>query len=107
MKILKIIAFFFFYIKELLASNVQILFDIVTPKDKSNHALLEVPLEVSTDFEIFLLTNLITITPGTICMDISEDGKILYVHDMYAHDPIAAVDKLKNSYEAKILEILR
>ena len=45
--------------------------------------VIAIPLEARTDAEIVLLANLITLTPGTLSLDISADRKVLYVHAMY------------------------
>jgi multicomponent Na+:H+ antiporter subunit E len=66
-----------------------------------------IPLDVETDVEITLLANLITLTPGTLSMDISDDRKVLYVHAMYVDDPEALRAEIKNGFERRVLEMLR
>lgn len=104
--LIKIIRFAGFYLKELVHSNALVLKDIFTPHDLAKPKVLEMPLDVSGDVPLFLLTNLITITPGTICLDVSEDGKTLYVQDLYSDDPERAIRHLKENYEQKIIELV-
>lgn len=106
-KTYRIVSFTGFYISELVKSNLQVIHDIFTPRDQSEAKILEMPLDISGDTALFLLTNLITITPGTICLDVSGDGKTLYVQDLYSSDPDQAVAHLKQSYERKIIELMR
>jgi multicomponent Na+:H+ antiporter subunit E len=69
--------------------------------------IIALPLDVKTDLEITLLANLITMTPGTLSIDTSEDKKVLYVHAMYLDDPEEYKKDLKSGLERKLLEILR
>ncbi|MEP3300463.1 MAG: Na+/H+ antiporter subunit E, partial [Roseibium sp.] len=57
--------------------------------------------------EITMLANLITLTPGTLSVDVSEDRKTLYVHCIDVPDPQATIDDIKNGFERKILEVFR
>jgi multicomponent Na+:H+ antiporter subunit E len=51
--------------------------------------------------------NSITLTPGTLSLDVSDDRKVLYVHAMYVSDKEAFIQSIKNGFERKLLEILR
>lgn len=103
----RIIAFLFYYIFELIRSNLIVAWDIVTPTHHMRPGVVAIPLDAKSDVEITALANLITMTPGTLSLDISDDRKVLYVHAMYIDD----VDKLrretKESLERRVLNILR
>jgi len=62
------------------------------------------PLDVKSDAGIFLVTNLISLTPGTLSLDVSEDRKTLYVHAMFADDPEEVCRKLKSGMERWVRE---
>ncbi len=47
---------------------------------RANPGIVRIPLEVESDYGKVLVANSITNTPGTIVVDISDDGKWLYVH---------------------------
>lgn len=106
-KIPKIIEFVFYFIYELIVANIKVTVDILTPKHRMTPAIIAVPLTVDKNFEITLLANLITLTPGTLSLDLSSDKKILYVHSMYVDDPEKFRDSIKNGFEKKIMEITR
>jgi len=53
------------------------------------------------------LANLITLTPGTLSLDVSDDRKVLYVHAMYINDREQFVQSIKQGFERRLLEILR
>ena len=97
------LALFFLY--ELLISSVRVAFDVITPEDKSNPAILEMPLDVESDFEILLVTNLISLTPGTLSLDVTPDRKTLIVHAMFADDPDAVIADLKQGLERLVKEV--
>lgn len=103
----KLIAFIFFFLFELIKANLQVAFDVVTKKFYMTPGIVKVPLEAETNLEISLLANLITLTPGTLSLDVSEDRKVLYVHAMYITDKEAFIKDIKNGFERRLLEILR
>ena len=107
LRIPRIIAFVFYFLKELIKANLHVTFDVVTPKFYMEPGIVKVPLDAKTDLEITLLANLITLTPGTLALDVSDDKKVMYVHGMYVHDREQFVYDIKNGFEKKLLEILR
>jgi len=106
-KIPKAISFFFYFIKELIVANMKVAFDIITPKDYMKPGIVAVPLDAETDMEITLLANLITLTPGTLSLDVSKDKKVLYIHTLYLDDIENFRSEIKNEMEKRLLEVLR
>ncbi|CAM4310790.1 Na+/H+ antiporter subunit E [Gillisia limnaea] len=103
----KVIAFIFFFLYELLKSNLQVAYEVMTPTFNMTPGIVKVPLEASTDLEISFLANLISLTPGTLSLDVSTDKKVLYVHSMYIKDRESFIAGIKNGFEKRLLEILR
>ncbi len=101
-RILRLIMFFLY---ELVMSSLRVAYDVLTPNDYSTPAILDMPLDVNSDFEILLVTNLISITPGTLSLDVSDDRKTLTFHAMYAEDPDAVIAELKNGMERLVREV--
>ena len=64
-------------------------------------------IAAKTDDEITILSNLITLTPGTLSLDVSEDKKVLYIHAMYVEDVDRFRRELKDGLERRLLEVLR
>jgi multicomponent Na+:H+ antiporter subunit E len=103
----KIVFFFFFFSYELIKANIQVAFDVVTPKFYMKPGIVKVPLDAKTDIEITLLANLISLTPGTLSLDVSSDKKVLYVHAMYLSNKEKFIKDIKKGFEKRLLEILR
>ncbi len=100
-----IIDLFFYFLWELLISSLKVAWDVITPQDLARPALIEMPLDVERDIEILLVTNLISLTPGTLSLDVTPDRKTLIVHAMFAEDPEAIVADLKNGMERRVREV--
>lgn len=81
----RIIAFLFWYVKEFLVANALVTADVLRPKRrmKMNPAIIAVPAASETDAEWTMISNLITLTPGTMTLTISRQHRILYVHGMF------------------------
>ena len=94
-----------FFVYELVMSSVRVAWDVIRPFPRNKPALVEVPLDVKSDIEILLLTNLISLTPGTLSVDVSEDRGTLLVHAMFADDHEAVVADLKNGMERLVAEV--
>jgi len=94
-----------FFAKELMRSNLRVALDIVRPHPKLNPAIIAVPVCLKSDWALTLMANLITLTPGTLSLDLSEDRKILYVHTLYfdGDDRVAFVDSIKKGFESRLL----
>lgn len=103
----QVIGFFLFFIRELIKANIEVAYDVITPKDHMKPGIIGFPLTAKTDLEITLLSNFITLTPGTLGLDISTDRKTLYIHAMYIDDPDEFVKNLQHGFERRLLEILR
>jgi len=96
-----------FFIKALFVSNLRVLWDVITPGHISRPGIIGVPLDARTDLEIMLVANLISLTPGTLSIDLSEDRETLYVHVMFLDDIDRARGELKQGLERRVLEVLR
>jgi multicomponent Na+:H+ antiporter subunit E len=103
----KVVTFIFFFLYELIKANIQVAYDVITPKFHMTPGIVRVPLDAKTNLEITLLANLISLTPGTLSLDVSDDKKVLYVHSMYISDKEEFISGIKNGFEKRLLEILR
>jgi multicomponent Na+:H+ antiporter subunit E len=100
-------AFALYFFFELIKANLQVAFDVSTPHYFMRPAIIAVPLDAKTDLEITLLANFITLTPGTLSLDVSDDRCTLYVHAMYMTDKEKFIRHIKDGIEKKLLELTR
>jgi multicomponent Na+:H+ antiporter subunit E len=103
----KTITFIFFFAYEMIKANLQVAYDVITPNYFFKPGIVRYPLQADTDIEINLLSTIISLTPGTLILDISEDKKWLYIHVMYLGDKDRFIASIKNGFEKKLLAILR
>ena len=106
-KLPRLAGFLGYYLWELLVSNAIIAYDVLTPVHHMKPGVIGIPIDAETDFEITVLANLITMTPGTLSLDISPDRKTLYVHAMYIRDPEALRAGIKQNLERRVLALLK
>jgi multicomponent Na+:H+ antiporter subunit E len=100
----RVVRLIVYFLYELIMSSVRVAYDVLTPGGFGTPAILEMPLDVESDFEILLVTNLISLTPGTLSLDVTPDRKTLIFHAMYADDPEATIAELKNGMERMVKE---
>ncbi|MEO0359158.1 MAG: Na+/H+ antiporter subunit E [Pseudomonadota bacterium] len=98
---LKLVVLFHY---ELIVSSFEVIWDIVTPTHRANPAFIDMPLDAKSDLGILLVTNLISLTPGTLCIDVSADRKTLKIHAMFAEDPDQVVRTLKTGMERWVID---
>jgi multicomponent Na+:H+ antiporter subunit E len=84
-----------------------VLWDVVTPSHISRPGIIRLPLDARTDMEIMAVANLISLTPGTLSIDLSDDRHYLYVHVMFLDDVDVVRRELKDGLERRVLEVLR
>lgn len=107
-RIFAVIRFGVIFLIELIKANLTVIRIVYLKnlKSKLKPGFLELPLTVQSDFGITLLADAITLTPGTLSVDISPDKKFLYVHFLHVEDSGQAKADIKNILEKPILDIL-
>lgn len=96
-----------FFLWELTVASLRVVYDILTWRHRMRPAVIAIPLDLKTDLEITLLANLITLTPGTLSLDVSPERDVLYIHAMYVDDVEAFRKRIKESMEHQVREVLR
>jgi multicomponent Na+:H+ antiporter subunit E len=103
----RIAALFGVFLHELFASAVRVAIVVLTPDLKSalRPAIVAVPLKVTSDGEITLLANLITLTPGTLTVDVSDDRSRLYVHVLTLSSEAEVLAEIADGFEKRVREV--
>ena len=107
MKIWYLIDFLIFYFWDLTLGALRVAQDVVTTKSLSSPGIIWFPLSAKSDFEIALLSNLITFSPGSMVVDVDRNRSHLHIHLMFLKDKDEAILKFKEKFEARVLRILR
>jgi multicomponent Na+:H+ antiporter subunit E len=107
-KVGKALGLFVAFLWEMVRANLSVARTVLfKPRDGIRPAFLAIPLEARTDAEIALLANLITLTPGTLSLDVSADRSVLYIHTLDVEDIEALRTEIKRSLERRLLEVTR
>lgn len=101
----RVAAFAAFFLWELVKANLRVAWDVLTPRHHMRPGVIAVPLALQNDLEILVLTTCITLTPGTLSLDVSTDRQTLYIHAMYIDDEEAFRASIKEGYEKRVMEV--
>lgn len=92
------------FLYELVISSVRVAWMVIHPRISLRPGIIAFPLQVTRDAEITLLANLITLTPGTLSVDVSPDRRFLYIHAVDVPDSEALKRDIASGFERKIIE---
>ena len=95
------------FVRELVISGLRVAVIALRPSLPLRPGIIACPLRVRRDFEIALLANLITLTPGTLSLFVSKDHKTLYVHAIDVPDEAQLIADIREGFERKIMEAFR
>ncbi|GJM42921.1 MAG: cation:proton antiporter [Ardenticatenaceae bacterium] len=100
-----LIFFIGFFLRELVISSLRVVVLVLSRNPEMKPAVVAIPLDVKSDIGITLLGNLITLTPGTLTLDVSSDHSTMYVHAIDVKDVEAFRAGIKDGFERRILEL--
>lgn len=100
------VRFLAFGFVEIVKSNVSIARAVLSPRMKLDPGIVAIPLDLKSDEGITTLANLITLTPGTVSLDVSSDRKTLYIHAFSVGDVEALRRDTKAAFERRVQELL-
>lgn len=96
------------FLKELVKSCLQVALDCIRPRLTLSPAIVQLPLRADiSDAEIFLLSSLITLTPGTLTLDVAGDRSCLMIHCLHGSDPEALVQELQDGMARRVRGVFR
>ncbi len=79
--------FLWVFLSEIVRANIQLARDLLRPELPFKPGIVRYETEGLTQGEVAVLANMICLTPGTVAMDTDEEGRVLYIHSVYADDP--------------------
>ncbi len=94
-----------YFLLDLLRANLRMAGIILSRRMKLRPAVIAVPLILTSEPAIILFSNLMTLTPGTLSLDISTDRRMLYLHTVYLDDPETFKQELIEGYQRRLKEL--
>ncbi len=104
-KTTKCVSYTIYFLRELIIANVRVVGFTLGPKSRMRPGIIAVPVEPMPDAALTILANSVTLTPGTLTLDISDDRSTMFIHCMHVDDPDAVRAEIKNGFERRLLEI--
>ena len=98
-KYFRLFRFMIYFLRILTIANLQVAWEIITPGYHMSPRIIRYPVHDLTPVQITTLANAISLTPGTLTVDVDDDGTYLYVHAMYGADrekTVASLDELRD-----------
>tara|TARA_B110000037_G_C16987707_1_gene451754 strand:- start:399 stop:722 length:324 start_codon:yes stop_codon:yes gene_type:complete len=91
-----------FYLLEVVTSNLAVARDVLGSQKRIQPGIVNIKVGDLTDFQAFILANMVTMTPGTLSLDIIPEKHSLTLHTLYAQNPEELQAQISNSYERRI-----
>lgn len=95
------------FLIEMIKANVDMVKVVLQPSLKNKPGIIAVETELETEIEIATLAALITLTPGTVSMDFSADGRTIFVHSIDVDDKDEIIADIRNNFEKAIMEVTK
>ncbi len=106
-RVIKIIDLILLFIKELIISSLSVMKNILTPKLEITPGIFTYKTSLKGEWEVTTLALLLTLTPGSVVMEVSEEGDLFYIHAMDIEQSKEEVIRSIGKFEKAILEVTR
>lgn len=106
-RFISILSLFFLFISESVSSSIYVIRQVIGPKINVTPGIFKLETDLEGDMEITLLALLLTLTPGSVVMEVSPDNRIFYIHGLNLPESEHAVIQSKIKYEKAIKEVTR
>lgn len=104
---MKILYLMLLFIKELLTSSFSVIKQVLTPNLQITPGIFTYKTSLKGEWEVTALALLLTLTPGSVVMEVSESGDVFYIHAMDMEESKEAVIRSIGKFEKAILEVTR
>lgn len=94
------------FIGDMIVANLIVAWTVIRPRLDIQPAFLILPLDLDDDFRITLLANLISLTPGTLSVDLAPDRSALYIHCLDCRDDSDTIERIKERFEKPLREAI-
>lgn len=94
------------FLRELVLSSLRVARDVLSLRPNARPGIVAVPLRARGETELLVVSSLVTLTPGTLSLDLSDDCNTLYVHAMFVDEPEQLRAEIRDTLETPVLEAL-
>lgn len=96
-----------FFIIQIFLANLRLTITVLSPRMGLKPGIVAVPIAGATPVEVTVLANMITLTPGTLSLEISPDKNVLFVHAMHVADAEAFRKDILDNFYRRVREVFR
>ena len=93
------------FVADLLVSSWSVARIVLSPDSNPQPAIIMMPVRLKTPWGVAMLAYFTSVTPGSTCLHVSEDGTRMYLHILDLHDEQATIAKFRRLYEQRIAEL--
>jgi len=93
------------FFRELFIACMQVLYHVLQPRLKIRPGIIRMEIYLKTPAEITLLANMITLTPGTMTVEVAADHSALYIHTLHISDADEVCAGIERTFERNIWEV--
>ena len=101
------VKFFAVFLFDVIVANLNVAKQILSPNDRLNPQIFHLPLDIEHPLGISFLASTISLTPGTVSCDLSEDRSYLVIHALSLEDAALEIETIKNRYEKPLMEVFK
>lgn len=83
---LSLLYFLGYVVVKLVQSNLVLAWEIITPRNRINTGIVAVPLRTESELAMLVVANVVTLTPGTVTIEVSGSPAVIYVNVLHLHD---------------------
>lgn len=96
-----------YFLRQLLIANLQVAKQVLSSNRSLTPAVFRYSFAVESDLAVTILANLITLTPGTLTLEVSLDKRELLIHTIHTSDPERVKTRIRQGFERRLQEIFR
>lgn len=93
------------FVVELVLSNLAVARVVLRPRLDVRPGIVAYKTQLETDLAITVLANMITLTPGTLTVDVEDDRSTLYIHTLNVRDPEEVTESIRKAFECHLLKL--
>ncbi|WP_458700096.1 Na+/H+ antiporter subunit E [Sulfurospirillum sp. 1307] len=93
------------FIKNLILSNIDVAKRVIDPKLPINPGIVEIKTNLQEDYKKLILANSITLTPGTITLDVRENSMFIHWIDVVTTDIAKASEEIAGDFEKVLIKL--